>query len=319
MSSSTLEAPTPPTLSSLSSNSPSVIVIGAGWYGLAAAKTYLQFDPTISLAILDANSNVGGVWGTSQIYPGLVADSSAGLFEFSDLSISNELGVDEWADINASTVQTYLERYAQKFGTLQKCRFNTAVSKVERQAGGWKIYIKPQEAGAKETFLCNKLIVATGVTSKPHMLEIDASAFTGKILHSQGLGKHHGCLTSTAVKRVTVVGGNKSAAETVRLCALAGKVVTWLIRKEGRGPGMLFTTRSKEQHRAATGASRWTSVFRPGIYANRNWLHNFLYSGKSRLGKIMIEKFWKFMTRVTVADKQSTDEYRKLLNPETKE
>ena len=72
-----------------------MIVIGTGWYGLAAAKTYLQYDPSISLTVLDANSNVGGVWGTSQIYPGLVADSPAGLFEFSDLSMSKELGVDE--------------------------------------------------------------------------------------------------------------------------------------------------------------------------------------------------------------------------------
>ena len=66
--------------SSFSSTATSVVVIGAGWYGIAAAKTYLEFDPTISLTVLDADSSIGGVWGSSSIYPGLVADSPAGLF-----------------------------------------------------------------------------------------------------------------------------------------------------------------------------------------------------------------------------------------------
>ena len=166
-------------------------------------------------------------------------------------------------------MQIYLERYARKFGILNRCRFNTIVTKAERHGRGWKVHIKSQGAVAEETLICDKLIVATGVTSKPRMPDINTSAFTGKVLHSQDLAKQHAFLTCSAVRTVTVVGGNKSAVEAVRFSAFAGKPVTWLMRKEGRGPGMLFTTRSKGKHRAATGASRWTSVFRPGIYANR--------------------------------------------------
>ena len=233
--------------------------------------------------------------------------------------MSQELGVDEWADINATIVQQYLERYAQKFGVLQRCRFDTVALKVERDGRGWKVYVKSKKAGATEEILsCDKLIVATGVTSKPRMPNIDTSNFSGKVLHSKDLGRWHEFLTSDAVKKVTVVGGNKSAIEAVRLCALAGKTVTWLMRNDGSGPGILFTTRTKGRHRAADGASRWTSIVRPGIYATRGWLHRFLYNGKSRLGTWLQERFWKLVTQKMIKGMQSTNENRRLLNPETK-
>ena len=114
----------------------SVAVIGAGWYGLAAAKTYLQFDPSVSLTVIDADSSFGGVWGSSRIYPGLVADSPAGLFESSDMRMSQELGVEERADVTGQTVQQYLELCAQKNGVLQRCMFNTQAVKVKRDGAG---------------------------------------------------------------------------------------------------------------------------------------------------------------------------------------
>jgi dimethylaniline monooxygenase (N-oxide forming) len=69
----------------------SVIIIGAGWTGLAAAKAYLQLHPFISLTILDSDTTVGGVWSTSQIYPGLIADSPAAVFDYSDFPMEIEL------------------------------------------------------------------------------------------------------------------------------------------------------------------------------------------------------------------------------------
>ena len=298
----------------------SVVIIGAGWYGLAAAKTYLQLDPSISLTVIEADSSVGGVWGASRIYPGLIADSPAGLFEFSDMRISQELGIEDWADVTGETVSKYLELYAERFGVLERCRFNTKALKVERDGAGWNVHISSSGADTKPELLhCDKLIVSTGVTSKPRFPDLDTSKFLGKVLHSKDLGRWHQYLTSPAVKNVIVVGGNKSAVEAVTLCALAGKTVSWLMRKEGNGPGILFTTRRNGKHRAADGASRWSSVIRPGIYASRTWLHLFFYSGRYPLGTWLREQFFKFMTKTTITDRHSTQENRKLLNPETKE
>ena len=168
----------------------------------------------------------------------------------------------------------------------------------------------------EEVLSCDKLVVATGVTNNPRMPNIDSSTFKGKVLHSKDVRPWKEFLTSDAVSNVTVVGGNKSALEAVRLCAYASKVVTWLIRKDGRGPGILFTTRTNGRPRAADGASQWTSIFCSGIYARRGWIHNFLYSGNNRLGTWLQEWFWKFVTKTAIKAKLSKNEFRKLLNPD---
>jgi dimethylaniline monooxygenase (N-oxide forming) len=61
-----------------------VIIIGAGWYGLSAAKIYLSLFRATALTILDQDITVGGVWSKSHSYPGLLADSPPANFDFSD-------------------------------------------------------------------------------------------------------------------------------------------------------------------------------------------------------------------------------------------
>ncbi len=51
-----------------------VIIIGAGWYGIAAARTYIQIDSSVSLTVIDDGPSIGGVWGKSRIYPHLYAN-----------------------------------------------------------------------------------------------------------------------------------------------------------------------------------------------------------------------------------------------------
>lgn len=127
-------------------------------------------------------------------------------------------------------------------------------------------------------------------------------------------------LTLPAVNNVTVIEGNKSAVEAMNLCTIAGKTVAWLIRRDGKGPGILFTTRTDSgQYRAAQGASRWSSVFRPGIYAARPWIHRFFYSGEYPIGVWICKCFWKLMTKMMLKRYESVEGNKKLLNPETKE
>lgn len=77
-----MASPTPPT---------KVVIVGAGWGGLVAAKTYLQVSRRLSrpvdLKILDSNASVGGAWSSDRVYPGLLAQSPVGIFEYSDLTL----------------------------------------------------------------------------------------------------------------------------------------------------------------------------------------------------------------------------------------
>lgn len=85
-----------------------VIIVGAGFTGLAAAKTYLTVEPNTSLLIIDEESGVGGVWAASRIYPGLEYEQPAPLMNYSDFDIREELGINTWEDVNGEQVNRFL-------------------------------------------------------------------------------------------------------------------------------------------------------------------------------------------------------------------
>jgi hypothetical protein len=45
----------------------------AGWYGLKAARTYLDLQPGTKLVVFEGDDSVGGVWSKKRIYHSLVA------------------------------------------------------------------------------------------------------------------------------------------------------------------------------------------------------------------------------------------------------
>ena len=284
------------------------MIIGAGWSGLAAAKTYLQLFPSVSLTVIDADTSVGGVWSTARIYPGLVADSCAAIFDYSDFPMDQVLGIDKWADLPAEKVHEYLEKYVDKFDLRRRLRLGTRVIGTEKVNFGegkfvWDVQVEkvvPDEEGQplREVLRCDKLIIATGTASTPNMPgEIDWKTFEGLVMHSKDVGTKHRLLTADNVKRVTVVGGNKSAVDVVNMCAVAGKEVDWVIRKEGYGPGSLFEARSHGIHAGAIKAIRASAVPSTNILATTGVWYRFFHSGKSWLGtrllKFMLSKLDK--------------------------
>ena len=55
-----------------------------GWYGLAAARTYLRLRPAANVLIIDSDSTVGGVWSRDRLYPNLVAQVRLGVSGYDD-------------------------------------------------------------------------------------------------------------------------------------------------------------------------------------------------------------------------------------------
>lgn len=85
-----------------------VIVLGAGFNGVAVAKTYLDIDPSVDILLVDRESSVGGVWSTERIYPGLYYEMPAPLMSFNDMDICQELGIEKWSDVTAYQINTFL-------------------------------------------------------------------------------------------------------------------------------------------------------------------------------------------------------------------
>ncbi len=91
-----------------SSKHHSVIIIGAWFNGIVAAKTYLQINPLVDLIIIDEGQSIGGVWSDDRIYPGLFYEMPTPLVNYSDFDMCKELGMEMWEDVSGDQVNEYL-------------------------------------------------------------------------------------------------------------------------------------------------------------------------------------------------------------------
>ncbi|KAI1608990.1 hypothetical protein EDD37DRAFT_697157 [Exophiala viscosa] len=276
-----------------------VIIIGAGWSGLAVAKTYLQVANTLNrpihLTILEEGETEGGVWSAERIYPGLVAEVHNGFYEFSDLSMVDE---DHPALelIRGSRVHQYLGTYSKTFHIQPRIRFGVKVVNTRRlHQGGWRITTK-----TGEELECDKLVVATGLFTKPKVPDVPQSTYTGCSIHAKFLGRYHEKLIADRnVKNVVVVGGCKSAVDTCSLFLSAGKTVSWIVRPSTHGVSLCHIDPNQRPNLIAAENVRLFSRFSPSIFSTSDIGYRFLHSGNNALGDKTRKAFWKKLTKMT--------------------
>jgi hypothetical protein len=141
-------------------------LIVLGLYGLIAAKTYLQVTGAYDhnheetgvvndqaeipacfvhktnsitqdtahngLLVIDSASDIGGTWAEERLYPNLLSQNSYGLYEFSDLSLSDVVPEDEGDDtrnqfIAGWKISQYLRAWAVKWKLKKHIRLNWTV------------------------------------------------------------------------------------------------------------------------------------------------------------------------------------------------
>ncbi|RDW77187.1 FAD protein [Coleophoma cylindrospora] len=295
-----------------------VIILGAGFHGLAAAKTYLQINPQIELRIIDNGSSIGGVWATDRIYPGLFYEVPTPMGDFSDFDMCTELGMEMFQDISGEQVNQFLVKYAEKFDLLKYCRLNTTATSITRSNPGWKLTVKPTgDPGAEpEVLTCDKLIVATGINSRPKVPDLELSSYDGLHMHSVALGKRHEELLADDIKSVTIIGGHKSALEAVGHCAAAGKTVNWLVRKDGGGTTWLIMARNPDGSSSAKASTkRVLGIFTPSVYYSSRWITRFFFSDRFWLGSWIMNSFWNKFTSMLLSDHYTKSENAKKLKP----
>ncbi|RDI84027.1 hypothetical protein Vi05172_g6066 [Venturia inaequalis] len=273
-----------------------VVIVGAGWSGLAAAKTYLQVHPTTRLLILDDDTTLGGTWSKKRLYPHLRAEAVYGLFEFSDLKMG-KFGVTPEGWITGPAVHSYLNEYATKFGLHDHIRLGSRVDKVERveAARSWKLTIR----GTDEPLLCDKLIVATGLTSEPWIPPIDTGAFKGPIFHSKDLGKAdtNKTLDDDKIEEVVVYGASKSSFDAAYLLIKAGKKVNWIVRPNGGGPSMMSPRKIMGMSSIELNNTRLFGLFSPNFYRDGQGWTTLIHGPRLQsLSRYIVTGYWRFMT-----------------------
>jgi dimethylaniline monooxygenase (N-oxide forming) len=257
---------------------------------LIAGATYLKLAPQTNLIILDDSETIGGVWSEEKIYPNLFAQVGHGLFEYSSYPMKAE-GITEDRYISGRTIHNYLNDFAKDNDLVSRTRLQTSVTKVEKlESGEWKLTISESH-----TITCEKLIYATGATSKPYVPSWPNHGFTKPIIHSSEVGQNLKPLQE--IERATVVGAAKSSYDTVFLLLKAGKKVDWIIRDEGSGPLAIMPPRLfKMFNTVDVMATRAMSRFSPSIMQTDGLWYKFLQ--KTRVGRFVTMTFWRNVNRI---------------------
>ncbi|KAF9888280.1 hypothetical protein FE257_008850 [Aspergillus nanangensis] len=285
-----------------------LVIIGAGWYGLGAAKPYIEVHRDHRVLVIEAAGSCGGTWSADRLYPGLKSNNLRGSYEFPDFPMSQDVyGVAEGEHIPAAVLHRYLTDFARAFNILERTQFHTKVTCVTQlESGGWELTVQPSSPGAtssNDTIRTRKLIVATGLTSEPNLPRYNGQeTFTPWLFHAKDFCKH--AHTVDTSKRAAVVGAGKSSFDCAYAFASAGAHVDLIIRPTGQGPVWIcppYVTpfRCKMEALLTTRALTWFSPCPWGDDDGYSVVRRFLHG--TAIGRFLVEIFWHMLSADVVA------------------
>ncbi len=180
-----------------------VIVIGAGFSGLAAAAR-LREAGVDDFVVLERAERVGGTWRDA-VYPGAEVDVPTWLYSLSFAPNP------EWSKLNCSApeILAYIEDIVTRFGLTRHLRFGAEVVRAEfdEAAGLWVV----TTADGRE-FQARVMIAAEGVFSNPIYPDLPGlDDFQGDCILSARWPQGY----DVSGKRVAVVGTGASAVQIV--------------------------------------------------------------------------------------------------------
>jgi cation diffusion facilitator CzcD-associated flavoprotein CzcO len=261
----------------------------------------LELAPDTNLLIIDDGKTIGGVWSRERIYPGLHAQISHPLFEYSFYPMVDPvLSPDGF--ISGESIHEYLVSFAREYHLLPRVRLQTRAINVCRGSSGdgWLLTVKgplPGHGDEKQyQVFCDRLIYATGANSSAVMPHWPCVGFEKPVLHSLET-KDHLEYIKDHVERATVVGRGKSAYDAVYQLLSTGKKVDWVIRDGPSGPFSLYPpTFLGLWHNADHISTRMTSSLSPCIMNTSGFSYNFLQ--RSLIGRAVVWVYWRVSSAI---------------------
>ncbi|KAJ5683562.1 hypothetical protein N7462_006727 [Penicillium macrosclerotiorum] len=220
-----------------------------GLYGLIAAKTYLQVtgaydkpcndddskvvidemtevpecytqtkqtsvESQNTVLVIDAASDIGGTWAAERLYPNLLSQNSYGLYEFSDLPLLDVVPEDKEGAgkrfIAGWKINHYLQAWVAKWNLKKHIR-------LKWKSKEWELNVSIGTGSPHETqLICDKLILATGLTSVPSIPSPGIPEATRKsprrVIHAKDIG--HWAREILGYEPIPLI-GDSQAQETV--------------------------------------------------------------------------------------------------------
>jgi cation diffusion facilitator CzcD-associated flavoprotein CzcO len=209
--------------------SPRVVIIGAGFGGLAAAVA-LRRKGIDDLLIVERADGVGGTW-RQNVYPGAACDIQSHLYSFS--FAPNRA----WSRIYAyqPEILAYLEAVADDFDLRRHLMLGTSVRRLvwNEDARQWDV-----ELANDRTIVADVVVSAVGLFGAVRYPDIEGLAdFAGDVMHTAQWDSR----VDMTGKRVAVVGTGASGVQVVpELARKAARLTVfqrtppWMVPKEDR-------------------------------------------------------------------------------------
>ena len=209
--------------------SPRVVIIGAGFGGLAAAVA-LRRKGIDDLTIIERADGVGGTW-RQNIYPGAACDIQSHLYSFS--FAPNRAWTRTYA--YQPEILGYLESVADDFDLRRHLMLNTQVRSMRWNSdrSHWDV-----ELANGDTVVADVVVSAVGLFGAVRYPAIDGLAeFGGTLMHTAQWDP----TVDLTGKRVAVIGTGASGVQVVpELAHVAGELTVfqrtppWMVPKEDR-------------------------------------------------------------------------------------
>ncbi|KAK7418007.1 hypothetical protein QQZ08_011404 [Neonectria magnoliae] len=263
-------------------------IIGAGWYGLTAANTLLKLQPGVKLAVFDKYDTVGGTWSKDRIYPNLVAQVEFGYFNYPSTPMPDDGKLDNNL-VSGDMIWRYLDKYAQDNDLKPHIRFNSWVSKVERNpVGGWLVTVNGQTVEA------DKVICAAGITTQANKPGFPIAEDAIPVLHAVDIAKNVDNFEKPENERFVLLGAAKSAYDAAYLLSKMGKKITWVIRDTGSGPMPIMPSKMLGKNTITIGANRLATYLSPSLMTTDTWLGSFFH--RTVLGRWLTKASWGYVS-----------------------
>jgi 4-hydroxyacetophenone monooxygenase len=264
----------------------SVVVIGAGMSGLAAAHRLRQAE--IPFVVLEKNPDVGGTWFENS-YPGCRLDTNNFAYSFSFAQKA------DWPhEFSArDDIYGYFRDVSEAFGLRKHIRFQTEVVEASYQedTATWVVRTRGP-GGGEDTIEASAVITAVGQLNRPNIPDIPGrDAFAGAAWHS-AQWNHEVDLTG---RRVCVIGTGASAYQVVP--SVAGQVAELTVFQ--RTPPWMLPTPA--YHRGISAGLAWLFHHVP-FYHRWFRFYQFWISVEGRRPFVQVDPAWQHAISVSASN-----------------
>jgi hypothetical protein len=202
-----------------------IAIIGAGFAGLTTARHLRDFGHQVT--VFEKVHDVGGVWSTTRLYPGVSTQNGKDTYCLSDFPMPKHYP--EWP--SGQQVQEYLNSYADQFNLKPLIQLSTPVTRASQGGDGrWSVTYAPKgQPEATEDFdfltICNGIFSAPAIPDFPGAAEFKAAG--GIICHSSEFLNRD----DARGEHVVVIGYGKSSCDVAVGLEPAASSVTVVARE----------------------------------------------------------------------------------------